>query len=198
MANPKQQRRRPRNEEKREFDEQVVQLDRVTRVVKGGRRMRFRATVVIGNRNGKVGIGIGKSNEVAAAVKKAVSKAKKELLQVPIYNDTIPHRIEMKYKASKILLMPAGPGTGIIAGGATRKVIELSGIKNILSKTLGSSNRVNNTKATFMALSMLRKRFSKNEKTSEVPPAPAPTPKATEVQKEDAPSAAPENPSTPS
>lgn len=161
MANPKQNRRRPRNEEKKEFDEQVVQLDRVTRVVKGGRRMRFRATVVIGNRNGKVGIGIGKSNEVAAAVKKAVSKAKKELLQVPIYNDTIPHRIEMKYKASKILLMPAGPGTGIIAGGATRKVIELSGIKNILSKTLGSSNRVNNTKATFMALSLLRKRAVK-------------------------------------
>ncbi len=174
MAKPKQHKGRHRNEEKREFDEQVIQLDRVTRVVKGGRRMRFRATVVIGNRNGKVGIGIGKSNEVAAAVKKAVSKAKKELLQVPIYKDTIPHRIETKYKASKILLLPAGPGTGIIAGGAARKVIELSGIKNVLSKTLGSSNRVNNTKATFMALSLLRKRLVKEApKAPEAPLAPS-------------------------
>lgn len=191
MAKPKQHKGRPRHEEKREFDEEVVQLDRVTRVVKGGRRMRFRATVVIGNRNGKVGIGIGKSNEVAAAVKKAVSKAKKELLQVPIYNDTIPHRIQTKYKASKILLLPAGPGTGIIAGGAARKVIELSGIKNVLSKTLGSSNRVNNTKATFMALSMLRKRLEPSKARLDQ------APKATEVQKDShGPSDAQETPST--
>ena len=136
----------------------MIQLDRVTRVVKGGRRLRFRATVAIGNRKGKVGLGIGKSNEVVGAIKKAVSRAKRDMIQVPIFRDTIPHRIQVKYKASKVLLMPAGAGTGIIAGGAARKVIELSGIKNILSKTIGSSNRLNNSKAAFEALKTLRTR----------------------------------------
>lgn len=192
MAKSRQHKGRPRHEEKREFDEEVIQLDRVTRVVKGGRRMRFRATVVIGNRRGKVGIGIGKSNEVASAVKKAVSQAKKGLVTIPIYNDTIPHRIQTKYKASKVLLLPAGPGTGIIAGGAARKVIELSGIKNILSKTLGSSNRVNNTKATFMALTSLRKREIKGKADKETPSAEAEKAKAEATP----PSATQENPST--
>lgn len=158
MANPRNNKRGPRNEEPKEFFEEVIQLDRVTRVVKGGRRMRFRATVAIGNRKGKVGIGIGKSAEVVNAIKKAVTQAKKDLIQINMQGETIPHRIQAKYKASKILLIPAGPGTGIIAGGAARKVVELSGIKNILSKTLGSSNRVNNTKATMQALRQLRKR----------------------------------------
>lgn len=151
-------RNRPRNQEPKEFEEEVIQLDRVTRVVKGGRRMRFRATVAIGNRKGRVGVGIAKSAEVVGAIKKAVTEAKKHMINVPIFNDTIPHRISAKFKASKILLIPAGAGTGIIAGGATRIIIELSGIKNILSKSLGSSNRLNNSKATIDALLGLRKR----------------------------------------
>ncbi|EKD93778.1 MAG: ribosomal protein S5 [uncultured bacterium] len=154
--NKNNNKRGPRMQEVKEFDEEVIQLDRVTRVVKGGRRMRFRATVAIGNRKGKVGIGIGKSAEVVGAIKKAVTMAKKNLVKVPIYKETVPHRIQVKFKASKILLMPAGAGTGIIAGGATRKIIELSGIKNILSKSLGSSNRVNTSKATMKALMELR------------------------------------------
>lgn len=154
-------RNRPRNQEPKEFEEEVIQLDRVTRVVKGGRRMRFRATVAIGNKKGRVGVGIAKSAEVVGAIKKAVTEAKKHMITVPIFNDTIPHRVSAKFKASKILLIPAGAGTGIIAGGATRIIIELSGIKNILSKSLGSSNRLNNSKATIDALLGLRKREEK-------------------------------------
>lgn len=166
MAAPKRQKRGQQVKETKEFDEEVIQLDRVTRVVKGGRRLRFRATVAIGNRKGKVGIGIGKSTEVVGAIKKAVTAAKKDMITIPIHNDTVPHRIQVKFKASKVLIIPAGAGTGIIAGGAARKVIELSGIKNILSKTLGASNRVNNAKATFEALKALRERpEAKKEKT---------------------------------
>lgn len=140
-----------------EFSEEVVQIDRVTRVVKGGRRMRFRATVVIGNRKGKVGYGIGKANEVTGAIKKAVGKAKKRLIVVPIVKETIPHPIHSKFKSAKIMLMPAGAGTGIIAGGSIRKVVELAGIKNILSKSVGSSNKLNTVKATWHALQRLKK-----------------------------------------
>lgn len=164
MAQQKNSKRGPKIQEQKEFDEEVIQLDRVTRVVKGGRRLRFRATVAIGNHKGKVGIGIGKSAEVVTAIKKAVTAAKKNMIKVPIYNETVPHRIQMKFKASKVLLIPAGAGTGIIAGGAARKVIELCGIKNILSKTLGSSNRVNSTKATFEALKALRTREQREPK----------------------------------
>lgn len=141
-----------RGKEPKEFAEEVVQIDRVTRVVKGGRRMRFRATVVIGNYKGKVGIGIGKANEVSGAIHKAVQKAKKNLITVPLRKDTIPHQLKVKFKSAKILLIPASQGTGIIAGGAVRKVVELAGIKNLLSKILGSSNKLNNTKATWLAL----------------------------------------------
>lgn len=145
------------SEEPKEFLEEVIQIDRVTRVVKGGRRLRFRATVVVGNKRGKVGIGIGKSNEVTGAIQKAVRQAKKHMLQVPIVRNTIPHEIYYKYKSAKVLLMPASEGTGIIAGGAVRKVIELSGIKNILSKALGSSNKINNARAAYIALELLPK-----------------------------------------
>lgn len=174
MAKPQRNRRNAAKQEPKEFDEEVIQLDRVTRVVKGGRRLRFRATVAIGNRKGKVGIGIAKSNEVVGAIKKAVTKAKKDLVLVPITkDDTIPHRIQTKFKASKILLIPAGPGTGIIAGGATRIIIELSGVKNVLSKSLGSSNRLNNSKATLNALKALRARpeeqFKKEAAKTETP-----------------------------
>ena len=142
--------------EPKEFDEQVIEIDRVTRVVKGGRKMRFRATVVIGNRKGKVGIGIGKSHEVTGAIQKAITKAKKDLLNVTLDGQTIPHRIKIKYKSARILLMPAVPGTGLIAGGTIRKVLELAGVKDILSKAFGTSNKVNNTKATFKALALLK------------------------------------------
>ncbi|MBA4336292.1 30S ribosomal protein S5 [bacterium] len=152
--------------EVKEFDEEVVQIDRVTRVVKGGRRLRFRATVVIGNRKGKIGFGIGKSAEVAGAIQKAIAKAKKSLIIVPIFRDTIPHDIKVKYKASRILMMPAGEGTGIIAGGAVRKIVELAGIKNILSKSFGTNNRVSNTQATYKALGLLRKRTDYRKKAA--------------------------------
>ncbi|MBU1446487.1 30S ribosomal protein S5 [Patescibacteria group bacterium] len=144
--------------EKKEFAEEVIQIDRVTRVVKGGRRLRFRATVVIGDRKGQVGVGVGKSTEVAGAIKKAIAKAKRVLIRVPLFKTTIPHDIKIKYKASKILLMPASEGTGIIAGGAIRKVVELAGIKNILSKSFGTNNKLSNTKAAYKALGLLRKR----------------------------------------
>ena len=143
------------SKEKKEFEEEVLQVDRVTRVVKGGRRLSFRATVIIGNRKGKVAIGMGKSTEVAAAIKKAVSQAKKNILWVPIKNDTIPHEVKVKYKASRLLMLPASAGTGIKAGSSTRKILELAGVKNILSKRMGSSNRINLAKAAMKALEEL-------------------------------------------
>lgn len=148
--------RRPHTREPKEFDEQVIQISRVTKVVKGGRRLRFRATVAIGNRKGKVGIGLGKSNEVTGAIQKAIAKAKKHMITVPLDGSTIPHDIKIKYKSSLILLLPAAPGTGIIAGGTIRKVLELTGVKDILSKSYGTTNKVNNTKGIFEALKKLR------------------------------------------
>lgn len=142
--------------EPKEFEEEVIQIDRVTRVVKGGRRLRFRATVVIGNKKGKVGVGIGKSTEVAGAIQKAVAQAKKSLITVPMVGQTIPHRINFKFKSAHLLLLPACPGTGIIAGGPLRKIIALSGIQDILSKSLGNNNRVTNSQAAVMALGKLQ------------------------------------------
>ncbi len=135
-----------------EWEEEVLAIDRVTRVVAGGRRLRFRASVVIGNKNGKVGLGVGKANEVVIAIDKAIRQAKKNLILVKTIKDTIPHAVSHKYKSAKLLLMPASEGTGIIAGGAIRKVIELAGIKNILSKSLGSSNKIALARATLEAL----------------------------------------------
>lgn len=151
--------RRPRHGGARpasEYDEEVLQIDRVTRVVKGGRRLRFRATVIVGNRKGKVGLGLGKSHEVVGAIQKAVAHAKKNMVTIPLANGTIPHEIQVKFKSAKILLMPAAPGTGVIAGGAVRKMAELSGIKNLLSKILGAPNRITNAKATMIAFKKLR------------------------------------------
>jgi small subunit ribosomal protein S5 len=142
--------------EPKEFDEQVIQIDRVTKVVKGGRRLRFRATVAIGNRKGKVGIGVGKSNEVTGAIQKAIAKAKKGMIKVILDGSTVPHELKIKYKSSNILFMPAAPGSGLIAGGTIRKVLDLAGVKDILSKSFGTSNKVNNTKATFEALKLFR------------------------------------------
>ncbi|MDP2642871.1 MAG: 30S ribosomal protein S5 [Candidatus Peregrinibacteria bacterium] len=142
--------------EPKEYDEQVIEISRVVKVVKGGRRLRFRATVVIGNRKGKVGVGVGKSNEVTGAIQKAITQAKKNTLQVLLDQGTIPHDVEIKQKSSHIKFMRAKPGTGIIAGNTIRKLLELSGLKDIYAKSFGTTNKINNTKATFEALKLLR------------------------------------------
>ncbi len=147
-----------RKREPKEFEESIINIDRVTRVTKGGRQMRFRVSVVIGNKKGKVGFGIGKSSEVMLGVSKAVAKAKNNLITVPIFEDSLPHEIVGKFKASTVLLFPAPEGKGIIAGGAVRKILELAGIKNVLSKMHGSRNRINTTYATINALASMQNR----------------------------------------
>ncbi|MBI4975310.1 30S ribosomal protein S5 [Candidatus Peregrinibacteria bacterium] len=182
--------------EPKEFEEEVVEISRVTKVVKGGRRLRFRATVVIGNKKGKVGIGIGKSNEVTGAIQKAIARAKKHLVNIILDDTTIPHQVRIKFKASDILLMPAAPGTGIIAGSTIRKVIELAGIKDILSKCFGTTNKISNVKATLDALKSLKTtpfmelKAKKNAEKKETQaaqaakPQPQPTPKKEELKEE--------------
>ena len=139
-----------------EFEEVIVNIGRVTKVVKGGRRFRFTALVEVGNRNGLVGFGFGKSKEVPDAIKKAVDDAFKNIIKVNLNGSTITHDIEVKYNASKILLKPASEGTGVIAGGSVRPVLELAGIRDILTKSLGSNNASNVVRATMKALSMLK------------------------------------------
>ncbi|HUS04072.1 MAG TPA: 30S ribosomal protein S5 [Dehalococcoidia bacterium] len=140
-----------------ELEEKLLAINRVTKVVKGGKRLHFRALVVVGDGKGHVGIGLAKAVGVPEAVRKANAAARKELIEVPIVNTTIPHEILAKFGASKILLKPAAFGSGIIASNAVRAVVELAGIKDILGKSLGSSNRVNVVKATMLALASLRK-----------------------------------------
>ncbi len=139
-----------------EFSEVVVNIGRVTKVVKGGRRFRFNALVVVGNKDGLVGFGLGKAKEVPDAIKKAIDDAFKNIIKVNIKGTTIAHDIEHKYNASKILLKPASEGTGVIAGGSTRPVIELAGIKDILTKSLGSNNPYNVVRATIDALARIK------------------------------------------
>jgi small subunit ribosomal protein S5 len=139
-----------------EFEEVIVNIGRVTKVVKGGRRFRFTALVVVGNKKGLVGYGFGKAKEVPDAIRKAVDDAFKNIITVNIKGSTIAHDVEVKYNASKILLKPASEGTGVIAGGSTRPVVELAGISNILTKSLGSNNAANVVRATIKALSMLK------------------------------------------
>ena len=139
-----------------EFEEVIVDISRVAKVVKGGRRFRFTALVVIGNRKGSVGYGFGKSKEVPDAIKKAVDDAFKNITEVKLNGTTIPHDIEVKFNASRVLLKPASEGTGVIAGGSTRPVLELAGIQDILTKSLGSNNSSNVVRATIKALSMLK------------------------------------------
>lgn len=174
-----------------EWEEEVIQIDRVTRVVKGGRRLRFRATVVIGNKKGKVGMGIGKSVEVQGAIKKAVAKAKKSLIEVPIVGETIPHRVDIKFKSAKMMIMPGCPGTGIIAGGPLRKIIELAGIKNVLSKVIGCKNRLSNSQAAIMALSQLKTFPWRKAQTVAVKPVVTGAPVATPAAAPQAPTAKP-------
>ena len=141
----------------REFDQVIIDIARVTRVMAGGKRMRFRACVVIGDRKGKVGSAVAKGADVTLAVNKAVTKARKNLVSIPIINETIPHRVDVKFGAARILIKPAPKGTGIIAGGAVRMVLDLAGVSNVVAKILGTNNKINNVKATIKALQMLKK-----------------------------------------
>jgi len=170
--NPKTQRpirgRNQRNDrtdkEKDPFVENVLQIDRVSRTVKGGRRIRFRALVVVGDRAGKVGVALGKANEVSSAVSKASSKARKNLKTITIVNDSISLPVTSRYGSATVLLKPAPSGTSIIAGGAVRAVVEAAGIKNLVSKILGSGNKCNNAFATLAALEEATKLTSRVRK----------------------------------
>lgn len=145
----------------KEFEERVISIDRVARVVKGGRRFRFRATVVVGDNNGRVGVGVGKGGEVMTSIAKAVSKAKAHMINVPLRDRTIPHEIEVRFSGARVFLKPAAPGTGVIAGGAVRSVVEAAGITDLLTKSMGSTNKVNNAYATILALSSLKPPLAK-------------------------------------
>lgn len=142
--------------EEKQFDERVVHIDRVARVVKGGRRFRFRALVVVGDHKGRIGIGIAKGADVTAAVAKAVDSAKKNMITLKFYKGTLAHESQAKVGGANILVKPAAPGTGLIAGGVVRTVLEVAGVSNALSKSLGSTNKINTAYATLEALKLVK------------------------------------------
>lgn len=153
-----------------DYEEKNIEISRVTRVTKGGKRMRFRVLAAIGNHKGRVGFGMAKGSDIQSAMSKATNKARKSLINVPIVNETIPHPITIKHGAAKIVMKPAPKGTGIKAGGAVRTTLELAGIPNITAKILGTNNKVSNVKAVFEALSSLKEpqKKVKDESKSEV------------------------------
>lgn len=157
---PKRGKGRGRGSEKREkpeFDQSILDLARVTRVTKGGKQLNFRACVVLGDRRGRVGYGVEKGRDVQIAVDKAATQAKKHMIRVPIVYETIPHRVEAKFKAARIMIKPAPRGSGIIAGSALRTVLELAGVQNASGKILGkTSNKITNVKAAFEALQLFK------------------------------------------
>lgn len=152
---------RDRRRQEKEFDHNLLDVARVARVVQGGRRFSFRATTAIGDRRGKVGVGVAKGVDVSTAIGKSIHDAKKNLVTIPIYRDTIPHEVEAKYESARIILKPARIGKGIVAGGAIRVLADLGGIKNLTAKSLGSRNKVNTARAMLVALSKLKLREKK-------------------------------------
>ncbi|MCD6401480.1 MAG: 30S ribosomal protein S5 [Anaerolineales bacterium] len=140
----------------KEFDERVIEINRVAKVVKGGRRFSFRVTMVVGDNGGSVGVGVGKANSVPDAIRKATEKAKRNMHRINMFHSTIPHEVIGKVSGAKILLKPASPGTGVIAAGGVRAVLEAAGISDILTKSLGSSNALNIVSATLKALDQLK------------------------------------------
>ena len=158
MARPRERRQHGDMRERSEFDQQVLDIRRTARVVAGGRRFSFRATIAIGNRNGKVGVGVGKGVDTATAIEKAVFQAKKNIVVVPLTDiKTIPHEIMAKFSAAVVILKPAAEGRGLVAGGPIRVIAGLAGIKNLTSKILGRTvNKLNNAKATMEALKKLK------------------------------------------
>jgi len=150
--------RRQRDNEAPEYEERLVALDRCSKVVKGGRNMSFRALVVVGNRKGKVGVAVGKANEVADAIRKAGELARKELITVPLKGGTLPHEVTAKFRGADVLMKPASAGTGLIAGGGMRAVLDLAGVHDVLCKSLGSNNAINVVYATARGLQQLSSR----------------------------------------
>lgn len=149
-------RQNERDDQGDSLEDRVVQITRTAKVVKGGRTFAFRAVLVVGDMAGRVGIGVGKAREVPEAIRKAREKAKQNMVEVPLVGKTIPHAIETRFGAARVLLRPASPGTGVIAGGGVRAVVEVAGISDILTKSLGTNNRLNVTQATFLALQQLQ------------------------------------------
>lgn len=149
--------KQPATEEKEEFEQRILDIARVTRVMAGGKRMSFRACVAVGNKKGKVGVGLGKGTDVTMAINKAVKRAKQELVEVPIVDGTIPHEVFNKFGASRLLFKPARKGKGIIGGGSVRLVLEVSGLTNVSSKILGTENKVSNAKGTIEAFTKMKK-----------------------------------------
>ena len=146
---------RRRFEQKDDLEERVVHISRVAKVVKGGRRFGFRTVVVVGDGQGKIGIGVGRARTVPASIRKGADRARRDMHQIVLWETTIPHEIEAKFAGARVLLRPATPGTGVIAGGAVRAVVEVAGIKNVLTKSLGSANILNVALATIEALNQL-------------------------------------------
>lgn len=148
---------RDRSEDRDELDERLIDIARVAKVVKGGRRFSFRVTVVVGDNKGQVGLGIGKARGVPEAIRKGSERAKKAMHRIPLAGKTIPHEVTAKYGGAKVLLRPASPGTGVIAGGPVRAVLEAAGVRDILTKSLGSANVLNVARATMLGLELLKR-----------------------------------------